>query len=149
MTVIYLQYINCRVARIHKTTHNVVALKSFDEEYKEWYCSFGMFYVDLPSEIPRMLLSRPIQEWDKNLPCPLHPKKKAMQTHTPSMVSVHLSAWQPELGFSGLDRGSRLHDCVRGRTPGEGGERSSAGHGSRRRERITPPGGQGRSREWS
>jgi len=89
-----------------------------------------------------------IEESDKNLPCPLHPKT-SMQTHTSSMVSVHLSAWQLELGFSGLDRGGRLHDCVRGRTPGEGGERSSAGRGSRRRERITPPGGRGWSREWS
>ncbi len=59
MTVIYLQYINCRVARIHKT---IVTLKSFDEEYKEWFYSFGMFYVDVPSEIPRMLLSRPVHQ---------------------------------------------------------------------------------------
>ncbi len=77
-------------------------------------------FMLIPSEIPRMLLSRPIQEWDKNLPCPPHPKKKSHADAYPSMVSVHLSTWQPELGFSGLDRGSRLHDCVRGRTPGGG-----------------------------
>lgn len=148
MTVIYLQYINCRVARIHKTTHS--CFKIFWWRVQRLILFFWNVLCWCTIRDSKNVAESPRPSRSETRTCHVpSTQKKAMQTHTPSMVSVHLSAWQPELGFSGLDRGGRLHDCVRGRTPGEGGERSSAGHGSRRRERITPPGGQGRSREWS
>ncbi len=54
---------------------------------------------------------------------PSTPKKKPCRRIPPAWRVCILAPGNQSWVSAGLDRGSRLHDCVRGRTPGEGGRK--------------------------